>query len=68
MFKVVMTGLFDTIYTVHSGMSLSESYEMVEYLINTCKSEYFDDLLVTDVKILDTSNVIVLDRVVGCRA
>lgn len=53
MFKVVMSGLFETAYTVCREVSLLDATQMVEYLYDTCKPRYFDNLFISQISVID---------------
>ena len=54
MYSVVMRTIFDVVYTVERGISYFNAMERITWLLANNDEEYFHDLLVNRLQIIDT--------------
>lgn len=54
MYNVVMRTIFDVVYTVERGISYFNAMERITWLLANNDEEYFHDLLVNRLQIIDT--------------
>lgn len=62
MFKVVMDALYDVEYTVARDLTQELARNIFEYVLSTNKQEYFDDLGIERVSIIDACGAVVVCR------
>ena len=56
-----MKTIFDNIYTVERGLSYLGAHERMLWLVATNKQKYFDDLLISQIQIVDENNAVVIE-------